>query len=363
MLVSAIQKNESAIGMHISPVFWIPLPFRWPQSAEWGFLCYTVGSHCACVQSCLTLCDSMDCSPLGSSVQARKLEWVVILFSWGSSGLGIEPRSPALQADSLPSEPPEKPLMISLLIYFIHGINSMYILIPTSQFFPHDSCSWGMRIFHLTGITVKWFYMTVIDFLIVFVRPILLGTSAVLGFFLNIYTQAKMNRSGPLFAVNIPSWVLKGNGEEGRKNRSRFKYASIKTGFSLHFESLKGNWKVIETRFTRIGCLESFLCKVKWSEVTQLCPTLCNPMDCSLPGSSVHGIFQAIVLEWIAISLSRGSSWPRDRTQVSRIVDRRLTVWAPGKESCNFLSSCSVLAPHSMCSVPSGFPPSPFENS
>ena len=64
------------------------------------------------------------------------------------------------------------------------------------------------------------------------------------------------------------------------------------------------------------------------SEVAQLYPTLCNPMDCSLPGSSVHGIFQAIVLEWIAISFSRGSSWPRDRTRVSLIVDRRLTVWA-----------------------------------
>ena len=51
-------------------------------------------------------------------------------------------------------------------------------------------------------------------------------------------------------------------------------------------------------------------------------------MYCSLPGSSVHGIFQAIVLEWIAISFSRGSSWPRDRTQVSCIVDWRLTVWA-----------------------------------
>ena len=49
---------------------------------------------------------------------------------------------------------------------------------------------------------------------------------------------------------------------------------------------------------------------------------------CSLPGSSVHAIFQAIVLEWIAISFSRGSSQPRDRTQVSRIVDRRFTVWA-----------------------------------
>ena len=69
--------------------------------------------------------------------------------------------------------------------------------------------------------------------------------------------------------------------------------------------------------------------KGKESEVTQSCPTLCNPMDCSLPGSSVHGIFQAIVLEWIAISFSSESSRPRDGTQVSRIVDRRFTVWAP----------------------------------
>ena len=45
---------------------------------------------------------------------------------------------------------------------------------------------------------------------------------------------------------------------------------------------------------------------IKESEVAQSCLTLCDPMDCSLPGSSVHGIFQAIVLEWIAISFSRG---------------------------------------------------------
>jgi len=64
------------------------------------------------------------------------------------------------------------------------------------------------------------------------------------------------------------------------------------------------------------------------SEVTQSCPTLCDPMDRSLPGSSVHGIFQAIVLEWIAISFSKGSSQPRDWTRVSHIVDRRFTVWA-----------------------------------
>ena len=46
----------------------------------------------------------------------------------------------------------------------------------------------------------------------------------------------------------------------------------------------------------------------KESEVTQLCPTLCDPMDCSPPGSSIHGILQARILEWVAISFSRGSS-------------------------------------------------------
>ena len=44
----------------------------------------------------------------------------------------------------------------------------------------------------------------------------------------------------------------------------------------------------------------------KWSEVAQSFPALCDPMDCSLPGSSIHGIFQAKVLEWVAISFSRG---------------------------------------------------------
>ena len=64
------------------------------------------------------------------------------------------------------------------------------------------------------------------------------------------------------------------------------------------------------------------------SEVAQLCPTLSDTMDCSLLGSSVHGILQASVLEWGAIAFSRRSCRPRDRTQVSCIVGRRFTMWA-----------------------------------
>ena len=62
------------------------------------------------------------------------------------------------------------------------------------------------------------------------------------------------------------------------------------------------------------------------SEVAQSCLTLCDPMDCSLPGSSVHGIFKARVLEWVAISFSRGFSPLRDPIWVSCIVGRGFTI-------------------------------------
>ena len=79
---------------------------------------------------------------------------------------------------------------------------------------------------------------------------------------------------------------------------------------------------------TGVGC--HFLLqwmKVKSErEVAQSCLTLCDPMDCSLPGSSVHGILQARTLEWVAISFSRGSSRPRDRTQVSYNAGRRFNL-------------------------------------
>ena len=78
----------------------------------------------------------------------------------------------------------------------------------------------------------------------------------------------------------------------------------------------------------------TFLPPIGESEVAQSCLTLCDPMDCSLPGSSVHGICQAIVLEWIAISFSRGSSRPRDWTRVFHIVDRCFTIWANINKVC-----------------------------
>ena len=62
--------------------------------------------------------------------------------------------------------------------------------------------------------------------------------------------------------------------------------------------------------------------------VAQLCPTLYNLVDYSLPGSSVHRILQARILEWVAVSFSRRSSWSRDWTLDSCIARRFFTVWA-----------------------------------
>ena len=64
----------------------------------------------------------------------------------------------------------------------------------------------------------------------------------------------------------------------------------------------------------------------------QSCLTFCNPMNCSPPGSSVHEILQARILEWVSILFSRGSSQLRDWTKISHIVGRYFTIWAQGSQ-------------------------------
>ena len=78
------------------------------------------------------------------------------------------------------------------------------------------------------------------------------------------------------------------------------------------------NWRIIVLQCCIVFCHVNLL-------VAQSCPVLCNPMECSPPGSSVHGILQARILEWVATSFSRGSSLPRDRTQVSCITGKCFT--------------------------------------
>ena len=90
----------------------------------------------------------------------------------------------------------------------------------------------------------------------------------------------------------------------------------------------------------------SFLLWYLWicAKSFQLCPNLCDSMDSSPPGSSVHGLFQARILEWVAMSSSRGSSWPRNRTRiccVSCIAGTFFTHWgtweAPAKDIAGLL--------------------------
>ena len=81
-------------------------------------------------------------------------------------------------------------------------------------------------------------------------------------------------------------------------------------------------------RYDSFKIMISFFFKSWKVKVTQSCPTLCDPMDCSLPGSSVHGILQVRILEWVAVPFSRGSSEPRDWAQVSHIAGGFFTIWA-----------------------------------
>ena len=83
----------------------------------------------------------------------------------------------------------------------------------------------------------------------------------------------------------------------------------------------------------------------EWTEVAHSCPTLCDPMDYRLPGFSVHGILRARTLEWVAISFSRGSSQPRDRTQVSCIAGRRFILWVTREDYNKYAFTNCVFPP------------------
>ena len=112
---------------------------------------------------------------------------------------------------------------------------------------------------------------------------------------------------------------------------------------ALLVQSLSGIWLFVNPWTAARQTFPSFT--ISRSEVAQSCPTLCDPMDCSLPGSSIHGILQARILEWVAISFSRGSSQPRDQTRVSLIAGRRFNLWAtreaPSPEVCS--NSCPLV--------------------
>ena len=95
---------------------------------------------------------------------------------------------------------------------------------------------------------------------------------------------------------------------------------------------------LMPTRNSSRSAVLKFLCVcVCVCVCVQSCPTLCGPMDCSSPGSPVHGISQTRILEWVAISFSRGPSWPRDWTCISCVscIARRIlyrgATWVPSQ--------------------------------
>ena len=97
----------------------------------------------------------------------------------------------------------------------------------------------------------------------------------------------------------------------------------------MKWEPLKEKSEVWRERMKKSTWVWSLEFSVTSStSLAQSCPTLCNPVDYSPPGFFVHGILQAKILEWVAISFSRGSSRPRDRTQVSHIAGRCFNLWA-----------------------------------
>ena len=101
-------------------------------------------------------------------------------------------------------------------------------------------------------------------------------------------------------------------------HQKKDKVAGMRFGFSLQTSVIYCNHK-LNTVYKNTE---------RESEVAQSCLTLCDTMDCSLSGFSIHGIFQARVPEWVAISFSSGSSWPRDQTQISCTAGRWFTLSA-----------------------------------
>ena len=88
-------------------------------------------------------------------------------------------------------------------------------------------------------------------------------------------------------------------------------------------------------------CVCVCVCVSVWVLVTQSCPTLCNPMDCSLPDWLAHGILQARILEWVAIPFSRVCSQPKDWTLVSCAPGRFFTIWATIRVGAKCNHKCS----------------------
>ena len=131
--------------------------------------------------------------------------------------------------------------------------------------------------------------------------------------------------------IKIPSWNQLGWGEDSPARR---KQVTLENMSKRSVCILIGWWEFFNTR--KFSILKFYSVNLSTMPcccylATKSCLTLCDPMDCSPPGSSVHGILQAGILEWVAIPLSWVSSRPRDRTHVSYLAGRFFTTKPPGR--------------------------------
>ena len=112
---------------------------------------------------------------------------------------------------------------------------------------------------------------------------------------------------------------------------------TLASDWGQHCEFHESKVKTVKPYWSNIIYLNHFqkflTCFFKY---IQSYPILCDPMDCSLPGSSVHVILQAGILEWVATFFSRGSSWSRDQTWVSCLAGRFFTIWTT-REASDFI--------------------------
>ena len=141
------------------------------------------------------------------------------------------------------------------------------------------------------------------------------------------------------------------------KSINRSNQGKVHTDIHMHTVQRVESTKVFMV-FSRGVCVCVCTCACRHAR-GQMCPTLCDAMDCSLPGSSVHGILLARILEWVSIPSSRGSSWPRDLTLVSyvswigsQILYHWARTWVNIKMSFNLNSKVSSIQCHSLSRLP-----------
>ena len=135
----------------------------------------------------------------------------------------------------------------------------------------------------------------------------------------------KVSRNGHTRFIHVSCLVLLPHGRHKRESLGKTGLRCIQVLCSYFAAS--GSSMIIFKQVLKVTVRHPDASTRSCCLVAQSCLTLCNPMDCSPPGSSVHGMLQARMLAWAAISFSRGSSWPRDPTRASCTAGRLFTIW------------------------------------